>query len=521
MIASNPDTARRPWRRRLWAWAAATVVAVAALVQVQVLGPRVAVRWAEGLSDATRTALEQRYSLRAGRHDGGQVWRYELGDRSASNIGALVGDPAVADTNYIDRTQLTAAPAAVSVGIRPLPFPLSTDREFQRLDRLFQPQSLCSFIAALALLLAAALDDVRRRRARGVLAVLAFALAAYALPLSPESIDMGDSDTYTSSQKSFESYAGVRDIRYEAHLSYAILGRIYGVLGQSETAPVRALDLLTWIATAWFVLSALGIGFLERWSPQVLRYLGLVLMAPSALLFFGYRELGYLSLSVAAFPLFARGVKAGAPRLEASALLMGVGAALHGFGLLSLAGSCLAALASRASWRERAWTVLRVIAWGTAAYVGWIAVYLIVLNLPVTQGHADAIPWRPWLVDRVVGDRVNAAILSATGMRDLLFTAWVVGAPLLVLVARLRQEHRDEVRLALCYAVPSVAFAIAFWPIQGLGAEMDLVVAAFPAFYALAWLCALDRRATSAAAALLASAHIAFWRILLDGRFLN
>jgi hypothetical protein len=83
MIASNPDTARRPWRRRLWAWAAATVVAVAALVQVQVLGPRVAVRWAEGLSDATRTALEQRYSLRAGRHDGGQVWRYELGDWSA------------------------------------------------------------------------------------------------------------------------------------------------------------------------------------------------------------------------------------------------------------------------------------------------------------------------------------------------------------------------------------------------------------------------------------------------------
>jgi hypothetical protein len=96
-----------------------------------------------------------------------------------------------------------------------------------------------------------------------------------------------------------------------------------------------------------------------------------------------------------------------------------------------------------------------------------------------------------------------------------------VGAPLLVLVARLRREHGDDVRVALCYAVPSVAFAIAFWPIQGLGAEMDLVVAAFPAFYALAWLCSLDPRFTVVAAALLASAHIGFWRILLDGRFLN
>ena len=520
MIASNPEIARRPRRRRLWVWATAIAVALAALVQVTVTGPRVSVRWTEGLSDAARTALEQRYSLRAGRRDSAQVWRYELRDTSSSNIGALVGDPAVADTNYIDRARLTADATAVSVGIRPLPFPFSTDTEFKRLDQLFQPQILCALVAAVALLRLARSGD-GRRRAGGVLVLFVFAMAAYALPLSPELIDMGDSGTYISSRANFEYYAGVRDIRYEAHLSYAILGRLYGAVGRSDMAPARALDLLMRIATASFVLSAVAIGFVERWSPHVLRYLGLVLMAPSALLFFGYRELGQLSLSVAAFPLFARGVKAGAPRLEASAVLMGLGAAFHGFGLLSLAGSGLAALATRASWPARVWTVLRLVAWGTAAYVGWIAIYLIVLNLPVTQGHAEVIPWRPWLADRVVGDRVNVAILSATGMRDLLFTAWVVGAPLLVLMARLRREHGDEVRLALCYAVPSVMFSIAFWPIQGLGAEMDLLVAAVPALYALAWLCALDRRVTTVAAVLLASAHIAFWRILLDGRFLN
>ena len=520
MIDSNPETAPRQWRRRLWVWVAATAVALAALVQVIVTGPRVSVRWTDGLSDAARTALEQRYSLLAGRRDGGQVWRYELRDTSSGNIGALIGDPAVADTNYVDRSRLTADPTTVSVGIRPLPFPFSTDAEFDRLDQLLQPQSLCALVAAVALLLLAKRGDVHRR-AGGVLVLLVFAMAAYALPLSPELIDMGDSGTYISSRANFEYYAGVRDIRYEAHLSYAILGRLYRLFGRSEMAPARALDLLMRIATASFVLSALATGFVERWSPQVLRYLGLILMAPSTLLFFGYRELGHLSLSVAAFPLFARGVKAGAPRLEASAALMGLGAAFHGFGLLSLAGSCLAVLTARLSWHARLWTVLRLVAWGTAAYVGWIAIYLIVLNLPVTQGHADAIPWRPWLVDRIVEDRVNVAILSATGMRDLLFTAWVVGAPLLVLAARLRKEHGDEVRLMLCYAVPSVIFSIAFWPIQGLGAEMDLLVAAFPAFYALAWVCALDRRVTTVAAVLLASAHIAFWRILLDGRFLN
>jgi hypothetical protein len=145
---------------------------------------------------------------------------------------------------------------------------------------------------------------------------------------------------------------------------------------------------------------------------------------------------------------------------------------------------------------------------------------MVVLKLPIVPGHADGIPWRPWLVDQV-GNRVNVAILSLTGGRDLLFTAWVVGAPLLVVAALLWKSHRDEVRWALIYAVPSIAFSVLFWPIQGLGVEIDLVFAAFPALYALAWVCAHDARSTSIAAALFVSAHLAFWRIVLDTRFVN
>jgi hypothetical protein len=519
MSVSSRKDMLRPGRR-VWITLGAVAVAAAALVDVRVTGPRIAVRWAASVSDSSRAQLERRYSLEDGRRDGGPEWRYQLGDRSRENIGALVRDPAVADTGYIDRAQLTAGEPEVELGVRPLPFPLSTDDEFRDLGQLFQIQSLCLLLAGGGLLWTARRDAPRLRRRLAVATIVAVAATAYALPLPP-TLHMGDADTYTSDRASFESYAGVRAVRFEAHLSHAILGRLDAVLGRTDASPNQALNLLMRLATAWFAVSALGIGFLERWSPHVVRYLGLTLLAPAALLYFGYRELGHLSLNLAAYPLLIRGLASGPPRLEASSVLSGVGAALHGFGLLSLLGSCLAAPAIKARWTERARALLRVIAWGTAAYVGWIAIYVMVLSLPVTQGHTEVIPWRPWLADQPAGDRVNVAILSATGARDLLFTAWVVGAPLVGVAASLWRTHRDELRLALAYAVPSIVFSIAFWPIQGLGVEMDLVVAAFPAFYALAWVCAHDAGRTVMAALVLVSGHIAFWRIVLDGRFMN
>jgi hypothetical protein len=73
----------------------------------------------------------------------------------------------------------------------------------------------------------------------------------------------------------------------------------------------------------------------------------------------------------------------------------------------------------------------------------------------------------------------------------------------------------------LCYAIPSVLFWIFFWPPQGLGVDTGHVFGAFPAFYAGAWLCARERRHAAVAAALLISGHLAFWRVVLDTRFVN
>jgi hypothetical protein len=55
----------------------------------------------------------------------------------------------------------------------------------------------------------------------------------------------------------------------------------------------------------------------------------------------------------------------------------------------------------------------------------------------------------------------------------------------------------------------------------GLGQDVDIVFAGFPALYAAAWVCAHDSKRTYIAAAILISAHYAFWRIGLDPRFRN
>jgi len=170
---------------------------------------------------------------------------------------------------------------------------------------------------------------------------------------------------------------------------------------------------------------------------------------------------------------------------------------------------------------DRVAALLRIAAWGTAAYIGWIALYVIVLKFPIIPGSVDSFPWRPWFTDQMLEHRRNAAIFSLTGARDVLMTAWVVGAPLLFVAASLRRQYGDDVRMALAYAIPSVIFTVLVWPTQGVGEGMHLVFARFAAVYALAWVCAHDWKRTQIAAAFLASAHVAFWIICLDHRFRN
>jgi len=516
----EPDALKKVLTRRsTWFALAGVALAAVLLVDITILWPQVHIRWRSGVSGEERIALEQRFGLRGGERLDETTWRYELRDRSTENIGALVGERAVEDTAYIDRDALSVRYPTIAVRL---------DRARRLLGpkpfELVQPQSAVLLAAGGAMLWAAAITDGRRRRTFALAALVAVAVAAYALPLR-QPIRMGDSETYTLSRQQFEEYTGVRQIRYEAHLSHAILGRLDVLFGRTEASPSRAFRTLMHGATAWFLVTAVVIGFLEAWSALVVRYLALAVIAPSALMYFGYLELGHLSLNLAVFPLLMRGLRSGTPHLEAGSALAGFGAALHGFGLISIAGAVLAAtrrgdadvvspaLAAAAK-------VLRILGWSVAAYVGWIAIYMIVLKLPMVPGHADGIPIRPWFADEI-GDRVNVAILSVRGVRDVAATLFLVGMPLIAIAAPLRRRFRFETDAALLYAVPSAAFVILFWPIQGLAVELDLLFAAFPALYALAWVCAHDARRAAIAALLLAFGHLLFWRIALDSAFVN
>ena len=512
-------------RRRIWTVVIAALAVTAALVTVTVTGPRVSVRWQETISGSDRLELEQRHHLRNGRQDDARnpnVWRYDLGDWSRDAVAALVRDPAVADTNYIDRATYDVGDPAVTVAsrlpamLRLLPFPFSTDNRFDSLTFFFHVQSLCLIAAGCVLLRAARVFEERRRRTLVVGTLLMVGLAAFALPLPP--LRMADSGMYTKSRRNFET--ALKTVNFENHLTGALLAKTYPAFGPGEDAPERTFMAFSRVATAWFVACALAIGVVERWSPHVVRYLALTVLAPLGLMYFGHRDFAYLSLNLATFPLLAHGISTGSKRLEAGSALAGLGAALHGFGLLSLAGAWLACLTPRATVGQRLERILRIAAWGTAAWVGWLAIYMIVFNLQVMPGHASSGSWRPLFIDER-GSRLNVALSSLAGIRDVLMSGWLLGVPVLVAAASLWKQHRDQVILMTCYAIPSILFWIFFWPIQGLGVDTGHVFGAFPAFFAGAWLCAGERRHASIAAILLITGHLAFWRIVLDTRFVN
>ena len=302
--------------RLRWAWIAlAVVVVAAAILRVDVAGPRVHVRWNAAVDPAERTRLERRYDLRGGGpvDETTNTWRYDLGEASRENIGALLRDPAVADTAYIDRNALAAVDGRRIRVTAWYPFNDLLARPVQLLQLL---RSLWLLLAGAMLLWTAGLSSTSSRRTLTIAVLLLVGTAALAFPFDPSFVTMGGSADHVRSRGEFENWFGNR-VRFEKHLSQVAMWQLYLRLDPTSEAPERALVAVTRFGTAWFVLSALAIAAVERWSPLVTRYLALVVLAPATLLYFGWRELGYLSLSVAAFPLLVRGIRDGGARLEA------------------------------------------------------------------------------------------------------------------------------------------------------------------------------------------------------------
>jgi hypothetical protein len=422
------------------------------------------------------------------------------------------------DAAYAAATLMLIAAAVVltgrfeplRVGVRPLPNWIEA----------FQLQSLIGLGGAMVLFWSSRFESSRARGWAGVACIAGVVLAMLALPLD-QPIRMGDSGTYTSSRQNFDFYMGGRTVRFEAHLSSMLLRGLDRVLGGTESSPREAFTSLMRAAAVWFGAMLLLVGWAGRWSPSTLRYQSLVVGAPATLMYFGYRELGYLSLNAAVVPLVFQGFRGRRVWFDLGCAAAGLGAALHGFGLLSLAGTALATLGARLRVAHRARLLIQAFAIGTSAYLIWMFLYVTVLRLDIVPGHAESIPWRP-LFDNAAGEgRINYAIASARGAIDVLLSAWITGLPLVVGALAALRRRPDVAVPVLLYALPSALFLCLFWPVQGLAVEADLLFAACPGFFALAWMASRTARATIWSLLFLASAHVIFWRVMLSDLFVN
>ena len=500
-------------RGRTLSWLGIPLLAVAvvlsALWMFPVTTPTVHVRWADDIEAAQRTAFERERSLVSGtrREDGS--WAYLLKDTSHANVASIVQAPIVDGTEGVDRKRFEVRPPIVRpfFGLAPL-------------------QSFLGFGLG-GLLLIGSTAATRRRRTVYAAVALALLLVGMLIAPLPSHLRfdngewMGDYEMYTRDRAHFENYAGHTFIHFPHHLAALALRSLDATLGATTESPARAFRWLSALAGGLLVAELLGVAIVEGWSAGALRYLALCVAAPVTLFVFGFREIGYLSLSAAGIPLLLRGFSVVGRRSSviAAALLMGLRSAFHGFGLLSLAGGTLSALASVGTVRDRLARATVFGVWATAAWLGWLGWYLVGLKLPVEPGTAGAIALRPLTTPYVADHRLVEPILSGSGIRDIVATAVVVGVPVLLLGLLSRGGVSRERRLVLLFALPSLAFLVTWWPAQGVDNEMDLIFATFPAFFAGAWLCARTRGATVAALALAAVAHGGFWSIVRSADF--
>src|SRR5688500_39725 len=108
------------WSRRT---AVGLVLLAAALPLTSrvIAGPRgalVHVRWQPSVTITDRHALEGRFHLADGEQLDARTWRYDLIDPSGGTIGALVAEPAAADTHNIDRADGSLVADAPRTGRR-------------------------------------------------------------------------------------------------------------------------------------------------------------------------------------------------------------------------------------------------------------------------------------------------------------------------------------------------------------------------------------------------------------------
>ena len=343
----------------------AIIVVLGLVWLVPASGPAVQVSWSDSLDVAQRQSSERRLHLVNPTYREGTSWGYILDDTSQSTVWM---------PGRVIAPDIAAGSRLGSIG--------------PPIVRLVGPYAVQSFIClALGLLvLMGSFAPTRRWRQSYFACACALFVVGWIscdLPLRPSheiSNWMGDYTTYTEDREQFEAYFGYDTVRFHFHLGGFVLNLVDRALGATASSPQTAFVVTSWLMGGVFLMGALLVAVVEGWSAHVMRYLSLSMAAPVMLFFFGYRELGYFSLSIAAFPLLLHGltVKEEASRtkyLAFAGALHGVRAALHGFGLIGLGSSLAATLISKGSLRSRLEGASTVFVWGFTAYLIWLLGY--------------------------------------------------------------------------------------------------------------------------------------------------
>jgi hypothetical protein len=390
---------------------------------------------------------------------------------------------------------------------------------------LHPPPLQSAVVLALSALLLRIGEKLSSRRGRicavmGALAV--FAVAMVVMPLDHQFAGngfMGDGYDYSQDRDKFERNipaAGAhQELHFKSHLGDLALALIDRLNGRTDTSPATAYALLSRIGGALFIGELALMLVMLRGSRRACRYVALALGAPIALTFFGYYEVGYLALSVASFPLLLQAIatRRDTHALDVAGSLQGLHTALHGFGLVGITGGVFAALSAR---RHGLSSAFRFGAFALALYLGWIVIYIVGLGMSImSDPYSSHIAFRSFTEMYYFDRRLVHPLLSWNGIAEVGMASLAVGVPLFAL-GIVRRRQLLERQAALLYALPALMFLIAWWPSAGVQHDMDLLVGAFCAISAAAWLASRTPRSAFQAWIVLAMVHVMFWAVVAD-----
>ena len=356
-----------------------------------------------------------------------------------------------------------------------------------------------------------------RRRVRGTVAVsvlIVTAVAFLTVPMPVTFVDntlMADGVERVESRDRFERRFPLADgqVNFHSHLGDIAIISLDRFFGASETSVQPAFSALSHLAGLLFLAELLVVGTLYRWSRRACRYVGLAIGTPMASLYFGYWEVGYLAAAVGVVPLLLFRPNRGGVSTQASTMaagaLQGLHTAMHGYGLLGMAGGALLALRAgtfaRGALRSLTFTSMAV-----ALYLGWIFFYVMQFGWEIV--YLKTLDSRPLLTTDIVAGRSAAPLLSLNGWADLSLSGLLAGTPLLAL-ALVKNSSRATVSVGL-FALPGLMFLLRWWPAI-FPMNWDLLMVMLPGVWAACWVLSASSARSYAAVLVCVAMHFLLW----------